>query len=188
MAASQRLPVTQVQMLQVGRESGHNLLGIEHGKELMNGPVFQRATGMPAVMRGTLDAVKKSKRREENPTVEQFAQLNALVGEWVTIPDIAEAMEVIVTRVHTLVDDGAVLAFKNPQDGVRRVPIEFTDHKRPLDSLKGTISVLRDAGFSDVEAAIWLLEPDDSLPGRPIDFLHQGRKTEIRRRAQALAW
>jgi len=26
------------------------------------------------------------------------------------------------------------------------------------------------------------------LPGRPIDALRDGRKTEIRRRAQALAW
>jgi Rv2175c C-terminal domain of unknown function len=47
---------------------------------------------------------------------------------------------------------------------------------------------LGDAGFSDEEAIIWLFTADDSLPGRPVDALREGRKTEIRRRAQALAW
>lgn len=133
-------------------------------------------------------AVKKSNHREADPTAEEFAALSALVGQWTTIPDIAEAMDVIVTRVHSLVDDGAVLAFRDPADGVRRIPVEFTEDGKPLDSLHGTISVLRDAGFSDLESAIWLLTPEDSLPGRPIDLLHAGRKTEVRRRAQAMAW
>ncbi|MDO4254852.1 MAG: Rv2175c family DNA-binding protein [Kocuria sp.] len=132
--------------------------------------------------------MKKSSRRAEHPTAEQFAELAALVREWTTLPDIAEAMGVIVTRVHALVDDGAVLAFRDPEDGVRRVPVDFTTDGSPLDSLRGTVSVLRDAGFTDIEAAVWLLTADDSLPGRPIDFLHAGRKTEIRRRAQAMAW
>ncbi len=34
----------------------------------------------------------------------------------------------------------------------------------------------------------WLFTPDDSLPGTPIDALRGGRKTEVRRRAQALAF
>ncbi|MDO5618464.1 Rv2175c family DNA-binding protein [Kocuria sp.] len=133
--------------------------------------------------------MKTSSNRAENPTPEQFAQLGELVQQWTTIPDIAEAMDVIVTRVHSLVDDGAVLAFRDPADGVRRIPADFTTQDgRPLEALHGTVSVLRDAGFTDLEAAIWLLSQDDSLPGRPIDFLHAGRKTEIRRRAQAMAW
>ncbi|WP_231559417.1 MULTISPECIES: Rv2175c family DNA-binding protein [Kocuria] len=132
--------------------------------------------------------MNKSTHREEDPTPEQFAPLAQLVQGWTTIPDIAEAMDVIVTRVHGLVDDGAVLAFRDPADGVRRIPVEFTTDGKPLDSLQGTVSVLRDAGFTDVEAAIWLLTPDESLPGRPVDFLHAGRKTEIRRRAQSMGW
>lgn len=57
-----------------------------------------------------------------------------------------------------------------------------------VDSLKGTIAVLADAGFSDDELIAWLYTPDESLRGRPIDALREGRKTEIRRRAQILAW
>ena len=71
---------------------------------------------------------------------------------------------------------------------IRRVPALFMDGNRVLDSLKGTLTVLQDAGFTDEEAIAWLFTEDESLPGRPIDALHGGRKTEIRRRAQALAW
>ena len=48
--------------------------------------------------------------------------------------------------------------------------------------------VLADAGYSDEELIVWLFTPDESLRGRPIDALREGRKTEIRRRAQSLAW
>ncbi|NKX51550.1 DNA-binding protein, partial [Arthrobacter deserti] len=41
---------------------------------------------------------------------------------------------------------------------------------------------------NDEEILRWLFTEDESLPGRPIDALREGRKTEIRRRAQALAW
>ena len=50
------------------------------------------------------------------------------------------------------------------------------------------VAVLGDAGYSDEELIIWLFTPDESLGGRPIDALREGRKTEIRRRAQSLAW
>ena len=99
-------------------------------------------------------------------TNENIAQTFALVGDWVTIPEIAQALDLKVTRVHNLISDGT----------------------RVLESLKGTLAVLKDSGFSDEEAITWLYTNDESLPGRPIDALIDGRKTEIRRRAQALAW
>ena len=71
---------------------------------------------------------------------------------------------------------------------VRYVPAEFLTDTGVLKSLRGTITVLEDAGFSEAEIIRWLFTEDDSLPGRPIDALHAGKKTEIRRRAQALAW
>lgn len=110
-----------------------------------------------------------------------------LVEDWTTIPDIAEALDVRVTRVHTLISERALLAVRDAE-GIRRVPALFMDGNRVLDSLKGTLTVLQDAGFTDEEAIAWLFTEDESLPGRPIDALHGGRKTEIRRRAQALAW
>ena len=50
------------------------------------------------------------------------------------------------------------------------------------------MTVLRDNLYTDLEAVTWLFTEDESLPGRPIDALRDGRKTEVRRRAQALAW
>ena len=103
---------------------------------------------------------------------EKTVQTFALVGDWVTIPDIAEALDLKVTRVHNLISDGTLVALREPDTNVRKVPALF----------------LKDAGFSDEEAITWLYTADDSLPGRPIDALINGQKTEIRRRAQALAW
>ena len=57
-----------------------------------------------------------------------------------------------------------------------------------MESLKGTISVLKDSGYEDDELLVWLFTPDESLNGTPMDALRAGRKTEIRRRAQSLSW
>lgn len=121
---------------------------------------------------------------EENST----AQIFDLVGEWLTIPDLAEAFDLKVTRVHTLISERALVALRDPETGVRKVPALFVRGDRPLEPLKGTLVVLGDAGFTDEEAIEWLFTDDESLPGRPIDALIDGRKTEIRRRASALAW
>lgn len=121
-------------------------------------------------------------------TPEEFSELDTLVGEWTYLPDIAEAMDVQVTKVHRLMDAGALLEVRRPEDRVRVVPGEFLEDGHPLDSLKGTIAVLRDAAFTDAQAIRWLFTADDSLPGRPIDALRRGQKTEVRRRAQALGW
>lgn len=121
-------------------------------------------------------------------STEEFDRLDVLVQEWTTLPDVAEQLGLVVTRVHGLVDDGTLLAVRNPHDNIRRVPAAFLLGGAVLDSLKGTVAVLRDSGFTDVEAITWLFTEDGSLPGRPVDALRDGRKTEIRRRAQALAW
>lgn len=64
-------------------------------------------------------------------TPEEFAELDALVGEWAYLPDIAEAMDVQVTRVHRLMDDGSLIEVRRPEDRVRVVPAEFMDGSHP---------------------------------------------------------
>lgn len=118
---------------------------------------------------------------------ENNAQIFDLVGDWTTIPDIAETLDIKVTRVHAMITEGQLIAIRD-DDGVRRVPALFMREDRVLESLKGTLTVLKDSGFDDEESVRWLYTEDDSLPGRPIDALQAGRKTEIRRRAQAMAW
>ena len=112
--------------------------------------------------------------------------LTDLVGEWVAFPDIAERWDMPVTRVHNLVSERRLLAVR--QDGIRMVPALLLGEKGPVEAVRGTATVLQDAGFSDEEAIRWLYTDDETFPGRPIDALRDGRKTEIRRRAQAMAW
>ena len=60
----------------------------------------------------------------------------------------------------------------------------------PLPELPGTFTVLSDGGMHDEEILRWLFTPDETLPapGAPIDSLHAGFKTEIRRRAMETAF
>lgn len=117
-----------------------------------------------------------------------MSNVEALVGEWLPLPDVAEILDVKISRVHGLIDERALVAMKVGERKIRSVPAEFVKDGEILDSLKGTIAVLKDSGFTDEELLIWLFTEDESLPGRPVDALRAGRKTEIRRRASALAW
>lgn len=110
------------------------------------------------------------------------------MGDWLPLPDVAEVLGLSITKVHGLINERALVAVRITDRGIRAVPAGFITDGRVLDSLKGTIAVLGDSGFTDEEIIRWLFTEDESLPGRPIDALKQGRKTEIRRRAQAMAW
>lgn len=114
--------------------------------------------------------------------------VEALTQDWLTLPEVAEHLDVIVTRVHKMIKEKHLLDVRRGERNVRYVPREFLTEKGILKSLHGTIVVLADSGFTDEEILRWLFTADESLPGRPIDALHAGRKAEIRRRAQALAW
>ncbi|GAA2176569.1 Rv2175c family DNA-binding protein [Arthrobacter parietis] len=114
--------------------------------------------------------------------------LENLVGSWLTLPDVAEALDLSITKVHGLINERALVSVRVTDRGIRSVPAEFIDDGHVLESLKGTVVVLGDSGFSDEEIIRWLFTEDESLPGRPVDALKAGRKTEIRRRAQSSAW
>lgn len=116
------------------------------------------------------------------------SELEELITEWLPLPDVAERLDVSIKKVHSLIDEGAVIAVRVGERNIRSVPAAFIVEDQILDSLKGTIAVLGDSGFGDEEMLRWLFTADETLPGRPIDALREGRKTEIRRRAQALGW
>jgi len=114
--------------------------------------------------------------------------VESLVGDWLPLPDVAQLLDVSITKVHGLLDERALAALRVGERRIRSIPAEFIQDGHVVESLKGTIVVLADAGYSDEELIVWLFTPDESLRGRPIDALREGRKTEIRRRAQSLAW
>ena len=68
------------------------------------------------------------------------------------------------------------------------VPEQFVLDGQPLKDLRGTLMLLADDGFTDDEAMEWMLDANDLLGASPVDALRAGRKAEVRRVAQALAF
>ncbi len=102
----------------------------------------------------------------------------------IPLPDVAEQLGMVVTRVHQMLRDHQILAVR--RDGIAGVPKEFFDstgavakHVTPL------ITVMRDGKYTDEEILEWIYKEDDSLPGRPIDALHGPLAREVIRRAAA---
>jgi excisionase family DNA binding protein len=115
--------------------------------------------------------------------------LEILVGQWLTVPDVAEQLGVPLARVRRFIADRELLSVRLGERHVQSVPATFLDAGGPRPELRGTFTVLADGGMDDVEIIAWLFTPDPTLPveGAPIDALRAGHKTEIRRRAQELA-
>lgn len=106
--------------------------------------------------------------------------------EVLTLPDIAERMNLVVTRVMDMLGKKQLLAVV--VDGVRYVPSRFLDDDGQLNRfVPGAIALLSDGGYSDTEILDYLFTEDDSLPGRPVDALHGHLAREVMRRAQAMA-
>ena len=112
---------------------------------------------------------------------------DALVGEWLSLPDVAGQLGIPVGRVKQLLRDRKLLAVNRPE-GTLAVPASFLDGNQIVKGLCGTLTLLRDCGFDEMEALRWLFTADDSLPGTPIDAIVRHRRTEVNRRAQALAF
>lgn len=132
-----------------------------------------------------------------------------LVDSWLTVPDVADELGIDAGKVRRLLKEGRLAGVRRGDPLVLSIPAAFLvpvdaanpsaeprtereDHDQVpaaratvLASLQGTLSVLGDVGFSAAEAIVWLFTADESLPGRPVDALRAGHKTEVRRRAQA---
>lgn len=105
--------------------------------------------------------------------------------EWLTLPEVVALTGEPLGRVRRLLDERHLVASR--RDGAPRVPSVFFVDGHPLGSLRGTVIVLQDAGFSDDELIDWLLAPEESIGVAPIEALRAGRKSEVRRVAQTLA-
>jgi excisionase family DNA binding protein len=98
----------------------------------------------------------------------------------------AERMGVSTNAIKTMVSEHKLLAIRT-EDGLV-IPEEVLDGQQPVKHLHGVLTLLHDAGYTPEEAYSWLTTADDSLPGTPLLALHENRATEIKRRAQALAF
>jgi hypothetical protein len=111
-----------------------------------------------------------------------------LSGDVATMPvaEVGELLGIATSRVHQLVRDGQLLSFR--RDGEVVVPSDFFVDGVVVKGLSGTITVLRDGGYTDPDILRWLFAEDDSLPGTPLNSLRAGRHREVKRRAQAMAF
>lgn len=116
--------------------------------------------------------------------------LQDLVGQWLTVPDIGERMGLRLSDVRAMIEDRQVLGVRIGLRRVLSVPAKFFNEDGPLPELPGTFTVLGDSRMSDAQILRWLFTPDDSLPvkGAPMDALLAGFKTEVRRRAMEAAY
>jgi hypothetical protein len=108
------------------------------------------------------------------------------VSEWLSVPEVADRLGIVPGKVRRLIEEHAL--FVVVRDGVKCIPAHLIVDGEPLPSIPGTINVLIDAGFSLDSAIVWLYTPEESLGHPPIESLLNGRKSEVRRVAQALAF
>jgi Rv2175c C-terminal domain of unknown function len=107
--------------------------------------------------------------------------------ELLTIPEVADALGVEVTRVHQYLRDGHLVGVRD-ESGVRCVPALLVQDGVIVKSLASVITQLRDARYSDAEIVEWLFRSDESLPGAPVEALRENRGTEVKRRAQVAGY
>ena len=111
--------------------------------------------------------------------------IDSLVTAWLSLPEVADHLGIQVTRVRQLVRDRQILAIRRGENRALYVPAAFIQDGKVLKGLPGTLTLLADAGYGELEALRWLFTTDDSLPGAPVDALRENRGTEVKRRAQA---
>ena len=103
-----------------------------------------------------------------------------------TYEEAGERLGLGLTGVKQLVAEHKLLSVKT--DSGPAIPALALDGDVPVKHLSGVLTLLHDAGYSPEEAYRWLTTADDSLPGTPLQALHENRATEVTRRAQALAF
>ena len=107
--------------------------------------------------------------------------------EMLSLTEVSERMGIGPTGVRDLVKAGHLLTSQT-DDGATVVPGGQLDGDVLVKHLVPVLTLLRDAGYSDGEALTWLTTGDPTLPGTPLQALHENRATEIKRRAQALGF
>lgn len=115
-----------------------------------------------------------------------MSDLDVRIDDWLTLPDVGELLGLEANRVRQLVNERQLLAVRS--QGVLRIPAVFIQDGKVLKGLPGLLNLLLDVGYDDSAALRWLFTPDDSLPGTPVQALAENRGTEVKRRAQALAF
>lgn len=134
------------------------------------------------------------------------------LGELISVDEVAELLGVPTTRIKQLERDNFLVQVRrgklNYVPGKLLVPIPLWQRKvvvpseeseatevvlppatyRLIDNLRGTLTLLEDAGFSTDEAIAWLWAPEDELEQSPLDAIIGGHHHHVNRIAGALGF
>lgn len=120
---------------------------------------------------------------------EAVAELESLVEGWLAVPDAASLQGVPLGVVRRQLQDRELLAVRRGENRALYIPAAFVTADGPRPEMRGTFTVLADAGMSDLELLTWLFRPDPSfLGGSAMASILAGHKTEVRRRAMEEAF
>ena len=114
--------------------------------------------------------------------------LGELVGEWLDWSQASDLLGVSVSKVRQLIREHQLAAVVPAPGAGQQVPAALIMDGEIVKGVPGLLTVLHDAGYDDGAALRWIFTADDSLPGRPIDALRENRGSEVKRRAQAMAF
>lgn len=113
--------------------------------------------------------------------------LSALVEDWLEWSEVADQLGVSVGKVRTMIREHQLAAAVPWERAGQRVPALFIQDGEPVKGLPGLVTLMHDNGYDDREIIAWVFL-DADLPGRPIDALRENRGSEVKRRAQSMAF
>ena len=110
--------------------------------------------------------------------------------ELISLPDAADRLGITVSRVRELVRERSLIAVRAGDNNAWHTAADFLVDGdagiEVLPTLRGTLTLLGDAGFADDEALEWLTTDSDELGCSPLEALREGRRSHVRRIAQSL--
>ncbi|WP_062385822.1 Rv2175c family DNA-binding protein [Demequina iriomotensis] len=109
---------------------------------------------------------------------------------WLTVPDFADRLGSTPSKVRDMLREGDLLAVRRGERQTLQIPadviVDGDAGPEVIATLRGTLTLLRDAGMDDAECAEWLLSDEPELGMSPLAALREGRRAHVRRVAQAL--
>lgn len=122
------------------------------------------------------------------PVDSETPDLGTLIDEWLDWSEAGKALGVSVSKVRQLIREHQLAAAVPSPGAGQQVPAELIMDGEIVKGVPGLLVVLHDGGYDDRTILRWLFTEDDTLPGRPIDALRENRGSEVKRRAQAMAF
>src|SRR4051812_1886583 len=109
-------------------------------------------------------------------------------ADWLSIPEFADRLGLTASQVRELVREGALAAQRRTERNTLQIPgafiIDTEGGPEVIPTLRGTLTLLRDAGFDDDGILEWLLTDEPELGMSPLAALRQGQRAHVRRLAQ----